>query len=513
MSKPYNTEQLKANVFELLNESQHNDAIARQLISDTTGYKKSRRNELFNEFKREWLTCVVACRDTNTTGGGIALPPTDTANDTHVEGLKFGDRYTYNKESDQYIVYLKSASKNVVISGDMHRNMLKAYSNWNGQAKTINEICRNFSLPRKWFEEYKTIMGWSHDHEPVSVEELATKDVNTVVDDVIQQKRFSLYQEFQKRDWAETQKDAQSWKDFKAGKLDPFESFMRNVDMKTYGVLPACHYRPHNTKSTLVVGLSDIHCGGLSDGKYVYNGKDWNIEEYHKNMASYISQLGARIESMVVKPHKIVVVGIGDVLHGVDGVTRKGTPLECDRIRDTQFDEAYNSIITFVNAMGTLAPEVDVHSVSGNHDGIFNRLLFRMVAVYYRNEPRVNVTVSNTETHAFKVHNTLILTQHGASELVKAKVPSKGKARESYIQSFLLSKPELLIGVNQKIFIMGDLHSFEHTEAQDFEYYRFSTFVKSDGYADSLNLKSRPRQNCLLITDDGVEECWHLYFD
>jgi hypothetical protein len=395
----------------------------------------------------------------------------------------------------------------------MHRNMLKAYSNWNGNAKTINEICRNFSMPRKYFEEYKTIMGWSHDHEPVSVEELSTKDVGVLVDDVMQQKRFSLHQEFQKRDWVETQKDAQAWKDFKAGKLDPFESFVKNLDSKTYGLLPECNFKQYSSESTLVVGLSDIHCGGLSEGKYVYNGKDWNIEEYKKSMVSYIEQLGARIDAMVYKPRKIVVVGIGDVLHGVDGMTRKGTLLECDRIRDTQFDDAYNSIIMFVNAMGKLAQQVEVHSVSGNHDGIFNRLLFRMVAVYFRNEPRVSVTVSNTETHAFKVHNTLVLLQHGASELVKAKVPAKGKARESYVQSYLLSKPELLIGVNQKIFIMGDLHSFEHSEAQDFEYYRFSTFVQSDGYADSLNLKSRPRQNCLLVTDDGVESVWHIYFD
>lgn len=495
----YNKEQIRDLVFKALDAGQTHSEV-RQLIADETGLRKSAKNALFVALKKEWY------------GDGEVIVEV-TAAPEKTEGLVFTDRYTYNEETDQYVVFLKSTGRNTIIPGALHRNMLAAYSNWDGDPSSITEICRNFNINKKVFEEYRSVMGWSHDHEPVSKEVLKKGDVDVLADDLIQQKRFALQQSFEKKDWASTQHDADSWRQYKAGILDPFESFLKNINIKPYGRVADCKFEPTAVGGTLVVGLSDIHCGALAESRYIYSGKKWDIQEYNKTICDYVSQLYSKIDNLKDKPKKIVIACLGDLIHGLKGETEKGTVLTCDRIRDTQFDAAFDSLTYFITSMGSLAPEIEIQFVAGNHDGIISRLLAKTLAAYYRTDNRIKFTIADTEVHAFKVESTLVMLSHGASSEFKAKLPAKGKARESYVQSYLLSKPELLLGVKQKIFVTGDLHSFEHSEANDFEFFRFSTFVKADLYAEALNLRSRPRQNCLLIDSTGVSACWHLYFD
>jgi len=499
----YNKEQIRKEVYEAFH-LKWSDAEVRQLIAEQTGLKKSAKNELFRTLKAEYATAGITV---------ASVEQAEVKEEKPTTGLVFTERYTYNAESDQYVVFLKSVGKNTIIPGLLHRNMLKAYSNWNGDPSSITTICRNFGITKKVFEEYKAIMGWSHDHEPIAKEVLKDGDVEVLSEDLIQQKRFALQQSFEKKDWAQTVKDALSWKEYRAGVLDPFDGFINTADFKSYGRVADCKITPTAVGGTLVVGLSDIHCGSLAEARYIYSGKNWDIKEYNKAIADYVSQLYSKIDNLRDKPKKIVIACLGDILHGLFGETQKGTPLTCDRVKDSQFDAAFDSLTYFVSSMGSLAQEIEVQVVTGNHDGVIGRILFKTLAAYYRNDQRVKFTIADTDVHAFKVESTLVMLSHGASADYKAKLPAKGKARDSYIQSYLLAKPELLIDVKQKIFITGDLHSFEHSEATDFEFYRFSTFVKADLYAEALNLHSRPRQNCLLINSTGVSEVWHLYFD
>ena len=500
-------EQIRDIVFKALNEGV-NEREIRLYISDTTGLKKTARNDLFNVLKDEWELARA------TLGVVDQTAEIENSRDMQVRqaiALAIGDRYTYNKESDQYVVWLKAANKNVVIPGSLHRDMLKAYSDWTGDPATINEICRNFSIPRKWFEEYKTIMGWSHDHEPISNEELLSKDENSVVDDLLQQKRFSLHQKFQKKDWEQTQRDAELWRQLKVCQIDPFESFLKTWENKGHNYIAPYTASDSQGDTVLVVGLSDIHAGGLAESKSLYRGEDWNITKYRDAVRRYITQLQVKVANMVNKPSKVVVLGVGDILHGLKGTTEKGTPLVFDRLKDTQFDAAFESLTEFISSMGTLAPSVEVHAVRGNHDGVSGYILFKALEAYFRSETRITFNVPSTETHALRILDTLVLISHGASADYKSKLPKKGSARDSWIQSLLLAKPELLSGIKQKLFICGDLHSFEHEEKNDFEYFRFSTMVAGDAYADGLNLHSRPRQNALLIGPDGVEQVIHCY--
>ena len=70
-------------------------------------------------------------------------------------GLKFTKKYVYNKEDDKYVMYLKAANNNIVLPGDTVRGIVKNYSNWCGKEHSINELCRNYKIPRAYFNDLR----------------------------------------------------------------------------------------------------------------------------------------------------------------------------------------------------------------------------------------------------------------------------------------------------------------------------------------------------------------------
>ena len=111
-------------------------------------------------------------------------------------GLKFTKKYVYNKEDDKYVMYLKAANNNIVLPGDTVRGIVKNYSNWCGKEHSINELCRNYKIPRAYFNELRDILEITHDSEPITQEELQERDVDEIAEDLLQQKKFQLHQEF-----------------------------------------------------------------------------------------------------------------------------------------------------------------------------------------------------------------------------------------------------------------------------------------------------------------------------
>ena len=89
-----------------------------------------------------------------------------------------GDKYVYNGTSDSYVTMLKCRPKPLVMTGTKFRAMKKAYSDWDGNPSTINEICRRFAIPRDQFIELKAIHGWTHEQEPYTREEVMAREVD-----------------------------------------------------------------------------------------------------------------------------------------------------------------------------------------------------------------------------------------------------------------------------------------------------------------------------------------------
>lgn len=416
--------------------------------------------------------------------------------------------YTYNAKDDKYIVYLKALGKNAVISGDLHRAILRAYSNWNGSSSSINEICRNFNLPKEVLLEYKEKMGWTHDIEPITDEEYGNKDNNELINDLLQRRKFSLYQRFQKETWKQTQDDAKKWQRFVSKQFNPFEE-----SLKTWQVPPhlPVSYKGGETKTqVLVIGLSDLHIGCKSEREILFRHKEYNAEEAKKALQSYLEQIAAK--AATGKYQSVTVCALGDLLDGLRGKTAKGTELEQDISREKQFDEALNLLTMFFDGLLALFKKVDIEVVRGNHCGLDNYILFQAISCFYSQQKRILIKNHKTRTAVFRIKDVLFVIDHGASEFYKTAVPAKGKERESYIQSLLLAHPDLLQGVKQKMFCQGDKHHTELIEYNDFEFFMFSSIARSQ-YSDHNNWSARPSQNGLVVAEDGIVEILRFYFD
>jgi hypothetical protein len=166
----------------------------------------------------------------------------------------------------------------------------------------------------------------------------------------------------------------------------------------------------------------------------------------------------------------------------------------------------------FLSSIAQIFNKVSVHSVRGNHDGTDHYPLMLGLSKMFT-DTHVDFSIYSTRTAVFRVDDVVFVVDHGADDELKAKVPKSGTPRESYVQSLLLARPELLVGAKQKIFIQGDMHHYQQEEYNDFEYIMLGALPAGDEYSDHLNLNSRPRQNCLLLSKDGLKAVLHYYFD
>ena len=103
---------------------------------------------------------------------------------------KHNTDYYYDGTKDLYIVYIKNKAYN--FTGTIIRDMKARYSSLTGSAESINEICRNFEIPRNIFIALKSILGWTHDSEPFTDEEMFLRDEQEMVADALQKRKFSF---------------------------------------------------------------------------------------------------------------------------------------------------------------------------------------------------------------------------------------------------------------------------------------------------------------------------------
>ena len=110
------------------------------------------------------------------------------------ESVSMNKSYHYDEIHDVYYTFLSIADQMIAVEGEKHRGMKEAYSNMVGKGASMNEITRDFGIPRAWFDEYRRRHGWTHDMSPYSDEEIATGDIDQLVEDLVLRKKQLLHQ-------------------------------------------------------------------------------------------------------------------------------------------------------------------------------------------------------------------------------------------------------------------------------------------------------------------------------
>ncbi len=250
-----------------------NDGLGRRRIMKLTG---------LTEYKTRVLIKHLKNRDHHFSGEAletIEVEDGDTSyeleDDTQEVQWVHDSRYYYAQDSDTYVTFLSKSKQPLVVPGESHRKMKQRYSNWDGSPKSVNQICREFSIPRSWFVEYKSIHGWTHDSEPFSNEEIVTRERDDLVNDALQQRRRAVTQKYEIERWKEVQKQADKWLRFEVEVLERLVCTIK-ANAPQYTV-PRIRLPRSEAKFAVVTCATDFHWGMYSWGEET--GEEYDLND------------------------------------------------------------------------------------------------------------------------------------------------------------------------------------------------------------------------------------------
>ncbi len=430
--------------------------------------------------------------------------------------LQFTEKYTYNRDSDVYVVPMKHRVAPFVVNGFKLRGIRRALTNSISPAKTAAEVCVKFKILEDDLNELKKVFDISRDSFPLSDEEMADHTIESATETILEEKRAAVAQMVEKKEWKLTQEDANKWRDFQAGTLDPIATALDLWQAPQISLVP--NRAPSKSKKTseevLVIGLSDLHYGSASKERYMYGEPGWTTEKTVECVQKFCDEILKNVSRRTYTFKKVVILGLGDLIHSVNGKTGRGTELIYDCVREEQFDYALTSLRSFIEQIHNAIPNLEVHDVGGNHNYEAEIALWRALEMAFRGVDTIKFNHYASRPASFKEGNTLFLMDHGADSMERAYVPtgSDGKLQQ-HVQTLLLARPELLVGTKERLFVMGDKHHWEHIEYADFQFIMFGTILGGDEHSSRNNLRNRPRQSCLVLDDNGISEIIHVYFD
>ena len=429
--------------------------------------------------------------------------------------LKTTEKYTYNPIDKQYVFHTEQKfGRNYVFTSDKIDLILKLYSNYDKKSYTMGEIAQRTSTPKKVIEFILGALGKNHDSIPFTDEKLLDEPEDKLVLDLLAAKSFNITQKFERQTWEQTASDAEKWRQFQHGILDPVKNLLSTWKLPAKTKTKAAFKKTDHYDQELVIGCSDWHYGLHAQERYLYNQREWNIEETKKSVALYAEKLVNHIEQSCVDYDRLNILFLGDMIHGLDGFTDKGTKLEASPLREEQFEQAFNSTLAFINRILEVHGNIRIFACPGNHSSFGDYILASMLSVYFKDDDRVEFEFTNKRHITFEIGDNLFLMEHGYAPTTKDRLPSPGKSRETYLNNLFMAKPNQLANSKRFYYCSADQHHSESYEYTNVEGYMFPTLVGGCRYSDNSGYKSRPRQTCLVVDrKDGVSNVQHYYFD
>mgnify|MGYP003109483641 CR=1 FL=1 len=318
-----------------------------------------------------------------------------------------GSPYVYQEDTDMYYTFLRAAGDTIQVPGATHRQMKDAYSNMVSKGATINEVCREFGMPRNWFDEYRRKHGWTHDMDPFTDEELKqAPDVEHLVDDLVLRRRQQLHKKHEARKWKDTEEAAEKWFNFETSVMDNFRGLLSEwhdeAPPRIEMVLPDKPY-------ALVVSPTDFHWG-----KFAWRdetGNDYNFDEAKKRLMETTTDLISRLPG---RPEKVFIATGSDWFH-IDNpgkTTTRGTPQDIFGSPSQILLSGCRLARQHIEMFRQVAP-IEVLFMPGNHDQYSTLTMMLYLQAVYEDVEDVNIIVSPMSRQYIRYGATLMGFTHG----------------------------------------------------------------------------------------------------
>lgn len=322
--------------------------------------------------------------------------------------------YWYDDKRDIYVVHLKSRKKPFIIPGDKWRAIKDAYSNWDGQPATVNEIARKQGLARRTVVELLRTMGTTHDSSLWSDEELSKRGEVALSEELVRRKEERVLVRAQQKEWRRIKKHAEIYQS-----LDLFAETMvqKFENIKAEYTVPKIEMKkPSRGAFSVLLSPTDFHWG-----KYApkYGNDPYNREIAKARLWKSTKELLERVCDRG-QPDEIVVALGGDGLHidNQTSTTTRGTPQDCDGTPEElawTYVEMCRDYIDMIRQFGN----VRLFVIPGNHDYYTSTLLRAAMKGWFHNATDVAVVEDLSNRQYLVYGDSLICFTHGDIGKVK----------------------------------------------------------------------------------------------
>ena len=389
--------------------------------------------------------------------------------------------------------WVKTTLKNRIIQLDLeeHNRISQEYSSKWGQGLPSIEVANRHDMSLSEFLEYIKIHGITRNSLPVSKSVLA--DENITEDDklTLADKSYKLEQKIEKALLKAREEDALKWQAFLQGKL--------KLDMAIADYVPPAKtsymtYKDINKTEVrkLVVNMSDWQIGSLAQGAELISGEDWNTEKAVKAISEYASNIGKHIASSRCFYDEVILCNIGDLGHGVQGLTASGTELEVDTYRSVQVKAIFDCIIALIEACRKIAPKVSIYSVDDNHLGYMNEMIMDQVNAWYGGANPVKDVAVKRNSKALEYFTVgddiLVVLYHGATGRPGRGDLGKDAARERNGYYLVMDAVRKFPKHKNIHIITGHVHHRVQEEFSHFTVHTLGCLPRGDMFSDTLLL-------------------------
>ena len=366
------------------------------------------------------------------------------------------NQYHYDAGEDLYLVTIRIRGKDrtVRIPGEMHRAMRGAYSDWDGDRHTLNAVAKRFGVSRTWFQAYKTAMGWTHDSDPFSDEEVAEVDPEELAQRALQRRRLAIEKRYDRLTDEQDRKDAERLRRLEHLVLQPA---IEDLCSRLPALEPANLVRFLPDLDTLryaaVISPTDIHYGKHSPAGTVADPYDRDeakrrLEAGTLDLLTHLARYGT--------PEEIIVPVGSDWFH-VDNAqygTTKGTRQDVDGHLWQMISGGTELALWLVETLRQAANRVRLVVVRGNHDDFSCLFLLKLLQVRYAGVEDVEVVPSVRQRLYLDYGGTLLGFTHGHHW------------KKDMVMK-ILTEPdrELLYRTSERIWFTGHRH---HEESKDY---------------------------------------------
>ena len=336
--------------------------------------------------------------------------PSDSSSEKTKQKYISDKRIWYDEERDTYTTYIPHVPHAIELPGEVHRDLVRAYSNFDGSPASINELARTFHLPRNWIVKYLRVHEITHDREPFTPEEIMSKSEEELAHEALQIRRAALYTRLERDKWKNIQKDAKKWREYEAHALKKLEKIVRAGGAKK---VPKLHIPKGKRDFLAVISPTDFHWGKYGD---VYEcGEKYDRPTARERLISSTE----KVLGMVTKygrPEKIII-GIGSDFFNADtyhATTTKGTPQDNDGNMSEILTTGCEMMSDYIDLLRQVAP-VEMVLMSGNHDQLLSISLHLYLQAWYRNCSDVTTIRSGHARQYIIYKNNLLCFHHGDS--------------------------------------------------------------------------------------------------